>query len=170
MSLIEALTRSSPMPRSTRLISTLVLAAIAACQPAPPGPTGTPSAGADTAGADTTQAMGPLELRTDRERYQADDQVGLTFVSHAEATYSFNPCLRTVEREGGGGWEAVEEPDRVCTMEAWLLEPGATRTADTDLPGSLAAGRYRLVVPFTKEDPPPAEHTQAVSAPITIAP
>jgi hypothetical protein len=59
-----------------------------------------------------------------------------------------------VEREVDGAWRAVEEPGRVCTMEAWLLKPRATRTATTELRAALAAGRHLLVARCSTRDVP----------------
>jgi hypothetical protein len=156
----------------TSALLTLVLA-LAACQPAsepadsapPPEvrgetPTSTPSPAAPT---------GPVELRTDRTSYAPGGQVGLTIVNGGTAGYSFNPCTRAVQREVNGAWEPVPEPDRVCTMEAWLLEPGATRTATTELPASLAEGRYRLAISLSPgSQPAPATPVIATSAPFTV--
>ena len=116
------------------LPASLLLLAISPCQSVPPDRNDTPPAATDTTAADEgtndRADEDPVELRTDRAQYRAGDRVGLTLVNYAEATFSFNPCTRTVEREADGGWVPVEEPGRACTMEAWLIEPGATRTAD----------------------------------------
>ncbi|MGH7720337.1 MAG: hypothetical protein ACREON_16020, partial [Gemmatimonadaceae bacterium] len=67
----------------------------------------------------------------------------------------------------GGAWSAVDESQRICTMEAWILEPNATRTAETELPSSLRAGRYRLVIAFTVEGAS-GGRVRAASAPIQV--
>jgi len=112
-----------------------------------------------------------VTLATDQSRYRPGARVSLTLVIRTDATYAFNPCGRLVEREVDGAWRPVEEPGRICTMAAWLLEPRATRTATTELPAALDAGRYRLLVALTREgSTPPAERLQAVSAPFAVAP
>jgi hypothetical protein len=59
----------------------------------------------------------------------------------------------------------------MCTMEAWILDPHATRTGPTELPASLTAGRYRVVVRMTVEGAgTPAPAVSAISDPITVAP
>lgn len=155
------------MRTRTLLVATL---ALAACQPAAPEPADSlPAPGArDAAPAPATPA-GPVELRTDATTYAAGGQVGLTIVNRSDARFSFNPCTRAVQREVAGAWETVPEPDRVCTMEAWLLDPGATRTATTELPATLAGGRYRMALSLTRDgQQPPAEATVATSPPFTV--
>jgi hypothetical protein len=149
------------------LLAAILLTAVSACQTSPePGDTSRPAA--DTVATDVPDD-GPIEFRTDRSRYGPEDMVGLAFANHGDITYAFNPCTRTVERDTDGEWERVEEPDRVCTMEAWLIEPGATRTAETDLPGMLAEGRYRLVVVFTPDVvAPQMGQVLAVSEPFAV--
>jgi hypothetical protein len=76
-----------------------------------------------------------------------------------------------IEREANGAWTKVGDEGRMCTMEAWLLEPNATSTAKTELPNPLPPGRYRIVVALTPEgQTPPATAVQATSPPITIEP
>ena len=144
--------------------------ALAACQPPTPDPADTPSTpdARDQAPTPDTPA-GPVELHTDATSYAPGGQVGLTIVNRGDAPYAFNPCTRTIEREVAGAWETVPEPDRVCTMEAWILEPGATRTATTELPATLADGRHRLAISLTRDgQQPPAQATVAASPPFTV--
>lgn len=109
----------------------------------------TPAAGG-SASADS------VSLRTDKRTYRAGEQVTLTLENRSASTYAFNPCTRSVEREAGGAWTPVPEPDRVCTMEAWILDPRGTRTGTTELPARLAPGRYRAVLRLTVESSPGA--------------
>jgi len=108
-----------------------------------------------------------IELRTDRASYRAGASAMLTIVNHTKREWSFNPCTRTLERESGTGWQVVPE-GRMCTMEAWILGPDATRTAPTSFGGSLEAGRYRLVIAFSSASAPGSGSTRATSAPVTI--
>ena len=95
--------------------------------------------------------------------------MNLTLTNSGGGQYYFNPCPRSVERESNGSWAVVDEGQRMCTMEAWILEPNGTRTAPTELPASLAPGRYRIVVALTREgEAAPAEAVRAVSAPFTV--
>lgn len=162
-------------------LSLLVVPAVfaASCQPRPS------SAGADSAaggGADSpvAKATPPSDsapvttailVRTDKQQYKAGENVTLTVENHADATHTFNPCHRIVERQAGALWSVVAEPDRVCTMEAWLLEPHATRSGQTELPATLESGQYRIVVLMTPDRPSPSGQNQsvrAVSAPFTV--
>jgi hypothetical protein len=53
-------------------------------------------------------------------------------------------------------------------MEAWILKPNETRTAQTSFGSSLEAGRYRLVIAFAAEGAPARQSTTATSAPVSI--
>ena len=107
-------------------------------------------------------------LKTDKGQYKAGEQIALTLENKSAASYAFNPCQRSVEREEGAAWTVVPEPDRMCTMEAWILDPRGTRTGNTELPTPLAAGRYRVVVRLTVESPAGGEAITAVSDPISV--
>lgn len=157
---------------------------VTACQSRPnadAADTSRPAASADSAapsGANTGAAAGDttggtradsLVLRTDKQQYRAGEKVTLTLENKGARSYAFNPCTRSLEREENGNWRVVEEPDRMCTMEAWILEPHGTRTGATELPQPLSAGRYRVVVRLTVEGSgTPAPAVIAVSDPITV--
>ncbi|HEX6535268.1 MAG TPA: hypothetical protein VF041_11755 [Gemmatimonadaceae bacterium] len=139
---------------SRLVLSVLALAgALLSCRAASSGD-GAASSRASSDSAATPAAptsADSVELRADRSSYAATDTLRLTIANHAHASYSFNPCTRTVERQTASGWEALAEPDRICTMEAWLLAPDSTRNATTTLPTSIAAGTYRLALSMTRE-------------------
>jgi hypothetical protein len=160
-----------------RVSLTALLLIVAACQssraetepPAAGSPAADSSAGAAPTQSDSSSAQPVVELRTDQSRYRAGGQVGLTLVNHSTARYAFNPCTRVIEREANGTWTKIEDEGRVCTMEAWILEPNATSTAKTELPNPLPPGRYRLVIALTPEgQAPPAAAVQAMSPGITV--
>lgn len=115
----------------------------------------------------TVDSAVAIELRTDRASYRAGDNATLTIVNHTKEEWTFNPCTRTLERESGTTWQVVPE-GRMCTMEAWILGPMATRTAPTSFGGSLDAGRYRLVIAFASAGEPRGTSVRATSAPVTI--
>ena len=141
----------TPEPDNTMKATCLaLLAATVACTPAPSAPE-------------------PVALTLDRGSYAAGDEVTLTLSNSGAGQYYFNPCPRILEREEAAAWTPVDEGQRMCTMEAWILDPNGTRTATTELPGSLAAGRYRIVVSLTAEGQAlPAEAVRAVSAPFSV--
>lgn len=157
------------MTRLTFAAAVCVL--LPACRPAP-----APDAPADTAAtvappaADSPAPAGPVTLTTDRNSYQAGATVSLTLTNADSVQYYFNPCPRVVEREAAGAWAAVDEGQRMCTMEAWILQPRGTRTAQTELPRSLTPGRHRIVISLTAEGGQSAQAVQAVSAPFTVTP
>jgi hypothetical protein len=110
-------------------------------------------------------------LRTDKTQYKAGEKMTLTFENRSASSYAFNPCTRTLEREEGGTWTALPDEGRMCTMEAWILDPRGTRTGATELPATIAAGRYRVVVRMTVENAgaTPAPAITAVSDPIIVS-
>ena len=130
----------------------LLLALSSACRPGTPGSvpndTAKPStsAGASTSAASGTVRTDSVVLRTDKTQYRSGERMTLTFENRSASSYTFNPCARSLERENGGSWSAVPEEGRMCTMEAWTLEPHGTRSGPTELPASLAPGQYRVVV------------------------
>ena len=136
-------------------------AAKADSQPASPPP----------GNAATTVRSDSVLLKTDKAQYKPGEQIVLTLENRSAASYTFNPCTRSIEREDGSTWTAVPEPDRICTMEAWILEPRESRTGNTDVPASLSPGRYRVVVRLTVDSPSAASGTAitAVSDPITVS-
>ena len=140
----------------------------------PPPPAGQPdtSRPAPSGAAGDTAAVraDSVTLRTDKTRYRAGEAMTLTLENRSASSYAFNPCTRAIEREENATWTTVPEPDRMCTMEAWILEPKATREGPTELPTPLTPGRYRVVVRMTKEQPGgEAAAVIAVSEPITIS-
>ena len=123
------------------------------------------SASRPPAGARTDSVV----VRTDKAQYRPGDRMTLTFENRSAATYAFNPCARTLEREDGSAWVAVTEEGRMCTREAWILDPHGTRSGPTELPASMPAARYRVVVRMTVEGgATPAPAVLVVSDPITI--
>jgi hypothetical protein len=133
--------------------------AVVACAPSPPA--GSPAhASADDGG---------VEVTTDRSSYRAGDPVTLTVQNGRADTIAFNPCTRTLEAERAGTWSLVPEPQRICTMEAWILGPGERREGPTELPADLSVGRYRAVLAFTVESANPStERLEARSAPFSL--
>jgi hypothetical protein len=169
-----------------RLPAALVAAlatCLCACQPQAGGDSdsvpSTPPTRSDTASAqprspatstDTaTVRADSIVLRTDKSAYTAGERVTLTVENKSASTYAFNPCTRSLEREQNGSWTNVPEEGRICTMEAWILEPRESRTGTTELPIPLPPGRYRVVLRLTKEQPgSPGAAVAAVSEPIEI--
>ena len=168
-----------------RLVATVAgaVVALAACAPGASKSSSDDSATAaapapapartDTTGPATnaTVRSDSVVLRTHKTQYQAGEKITLTFENRSAATYAFNPCTRTLEHEDAGTWKPMPDEGRMCTMEAWMLEPRATRTGDTELPATMAPGRYRVVVRMTVEGSgaAPAAAITAVSDAITVS-
>jgi hypothetical protein len=139
--------------------------------------TSVPAAQTDTAagasppqGDTTTVRADSVVVRTDKAEYRAGEAITLTLENRSASSYAFNPCTRSVEREENGSWSTVAEEGRMCTMEAWILDPKATREGKTELPEQLPPGRYRLVVRMTRGPPSdaPGSAVAAVSDAITV--
>jgi hypothetical protein len=141
---------------------------------APPGDSAAPRTAANTTPTpDTTPAPASptVTLTTAKQQYRPGETITLALTNHSGATYSFNPCTRTMEHRDGSRWTSVNEGQRMCTMEAWLLSPHASRSAKTELPAGLSAGTYRVILSLTaNERRSPAQHVTATSAPFTVAP
>ena len=149
----------------------LVLTLAACSQPPANDQSGAPAPTPSSPTPDSTTsvpASTTITLRTDKSSYRAGDNVTLTIVNGTGRTFTFNPCTRTLEREVNGAWSTLSE-ERICNMMAFLLDPRATRTEQTDLAPETPAGRYRIVLAFTDDDPnAPVKAERAVSAPISI--
>ena len=154
--------------------------ALGACRSGTPDTGGESAASApkaDTPSAPSAGNAGPtvrsdsVLVKTDKAQYRAGEQMTLAFENKSAASYTFNPCMRTIEWEDGSAWVAVSEADRVCTMQAWILEPRGKQTGNTELPASLTAGRYRIVVRLTDDSPAATMGSAitAVSDPITVS-
>jgi hypothetical protein len=163
---------------SVFIILAATLFALGGCRPGAPGSGAVDSVTAAARGDSSTisSASAPsarsdsVVLRTDKSQYRAGDKITLTFENRSAASYSFNPCTRTIEREENGTWTALPDPGRMCTMQAFILDAHGTSTGTTELPTPLTAGRYRVVVRMTAEAPgASASPINAVSDPITVS-
>lgn len=177
------------MPGATFLFTVGAAAAAVGLTSCGPGNSGTsnsaadsmevPTRPSDTAGASSMpqgisreKIERPVELSTDKSEYRAGDPLELTLANPTEEMYSYNFCTRIVERELNGSWTTVDEPGRVCTMEASQLGPSGSRSGKTELPEAISNGRYRIVISLLleKNQSPPTQFVLATSAPITIVP
>jgi hypothetical protein len=123
------------------LLGVSAMIALAACAPSP-------SSGAPE---QSSTGAGGVQVTSDRSGYRPGEPLTLTVHNGSTDTVTFNPCTRAIEREQSGSWTALPEPQRICTMEAWILAPGEQRAGPTELPADLAPGHYRAVLAFTVE-------------------
>jgi hypothetical protein len=93
-----------------------------------------------------------IHISTDRTGYTLGAKVAISIHNARTSQFAFNPCTRTFEHEAGAAWSLVTEPNRICTMEAWLLDPGATRAATIDIPHGIPGGHYRIAIDFSAQD------------------
>jgi hypothetical protein len=163
-----------------RLLAVALLAAVtvAGCRPGAAGGSATdstnPRVSSPSESAASTSALARADsivLKTDKTAYKAGETMTLTFQNRGGASYTFNPCTRTVERDSGGRWTALPEEGRMCTMQAFILAPHATQTGTTELPTPLAPGRYRVAVRMTLEQSggKAVGPVYAVSDPISVS-
>ena len=151
--------RTGMLTLAGRGLVALLLGAATSCQPGVPAPRATDGASGSS-----------VELRADRDSYRSGDRVTLALTNRTEHRWGYNACSRTVERESAGGWVAVAEPDRVCTMELTLLAPRGGASATTELPQAMPEGRYRIVLALSREDSTGAGHTRVASQVVRVAP
>jgi hypothetical protein len=120
-------------------------------------PTVTRSDTTRTSGGAVQGSSDEVQLTVDRTSYTPGGTVTMRIVSRSRDTLGYNQCSsRAVERQEGNNWVAQPEPSRMCTMELRLLMPNETQSATTDLPATLPAGTYRLVLTLGRQRSPRA--------------
>jgi hypothetical protein len=131
------------------------------------------SAAGDTAATDSMAAPAPrpdsgneIHITTNAASYAPGAAVGLSIHNATAHQFAFNPCTRHFEREAHG---EVTEPNRMCTMEAWLLEPNGTRDASVSLPAVIEPGTYQVRIDFAAQDSSGLQ-VHAISNPFTVTP
>jgi len=114
------------------------------------------SAASDTAATDTMAAPTPppdsgneIHITTNAASYAPGAAVGISIHNATAHQFAFNPCTRHFEREAHG---EVTEPNRMCTMEAWLLDPNGTRDVSVTLPAAIEPGTYQVGIDFAAQD------------------
>jgi hypothetical protein len=84
--------------------------------------------------------------------HAAGARIPLSVHNESGVEYIWNPCMRRLERRQGPTWVLVNEGDRVCTAEGWMLEPDRRTEAATDVPNSVVTGEHRFVYCFSRLD------------------
>jgi hypothetical protein len=159
-------------------ITYIGLLVVLACAPAAQGDANTTLA--DTAGTASAQAGDTslvqqsdsgVSLTLDKTEYAPGAAAVMTLSSQRSDTLGYNPCSsRSVERDMGGSWVVHPEPNRMCTMELRMLNPGQSQAVPTTLPADLTAGTYRIVMLFQPQGgSSQAAPVRAASAPFTVA-
>lgn len=97
--------------------------------------------------------MEGVTVSTTASSYTPGSRVGLRITNNTSSTLGYNACTRTLEHETNGNWNPIPEPNRMCTMQITLIEPGQTRSDATDLPNSLPVGTYRIVISMSRQEP-----------------
>lgn len=148
-------------------IIAFILVSAGACQRAPQADAGAPSTGTTTytPGASVTRtetvrvdssaprpAAGEITVTLDRGLYAPGATMTARVLSQSQDTLGYNPCSnRTIERHQNGNWFPVQEPNRMCTMELRLLMPNESQTVRMDLPSTVTAGTYRVVLTLSRQ-------------------
>jgi hypothetical protein len=92
----------------------------------------------------------PVRVTVPTGPYAPGTSVPLLVDNESGVDYTWNPCFRGLERRLGATWAQVNENDRVCTAEAWLLQSGDRVETATDVPRFLLTGEYRFVYCFSR--------------------
>jgi hypothetical protein len=72
--------------------------------------------------------------------YFPGSRIPISVLNEGNEEYIWNPCFRSLDRRRGLTWVRVDEGDRICTAEGWILAPGQRTNAATDIPRSLQPG------------------------------
>lgn len=126
------------MMRST--VAALLATTVAACATNPP-----------VADPGDSRADGAT-VTTTASSYTPGSRVGLRITNNTGSTLGYNACTRTIEHNNNGNWSPIPEPNRMCTMQINLIEPGQTRSDATDLPNSMPVGTYRIVISMSRQE------------------
>jgi hypothetical protein len=97
------------------------------------------------------QGGAPVRITVTEGPHRAGTVVGISVHNGGDHEYLWNPCIRSLELQTSDGWTPVQEKDRWCTLEGWILESGGHTDASTDIPGFISAGVYRLHYSFSRE-------------------
>jgi hypothetical protein len=101
--------------------------------------------------------------------YRPGSVVPFSVENAGDQVYTWNPCVRTLVWRRGKFWVGVEEKDRFCTAEAWVLQARGRADAKTDIPANLKPGRYRLRYSFSRESGTPGVSDLQVSNDFIVA-
>ena len=94
--------------------------------------------------------------------------VQLAVHNRSDLEYVWNPCMRTLERRSGAAWVPLDESDRVCTAEGWLLAPDQRTAATTELPSGITRGEYRFHYSFWRAEASSSVSDHQVSNSFTV--
>jgi hypothetical protein len=79
------------------------------------------------------------------------DSVTVTLTTTRERGVGYNLCAGTLEHRTGDTWQPLP-PNRVCTMELRILQPGDEASFTLALEPSLGPGEYRYHVSVEQMD------------------
>lgn len=89
-----------------------------------------------------------IELSVEGGPFEPGGTFTMVLENGSDEAVGHNLCIHRVEERAGEEWRDSVTEDRVCTMELYTLEPGASATYDTELPSNLAPGEYRVRAPL----------------------
>lgn len=99
----------------------------------------------------TVTSTGPVQtvrVTVDRAVYYPGDTVTMGIVNVSTDTLGFTPCVDSLEQATAtGDWTPVVIPTDGCFEGLLRMLPGDSATVRYSLPGTLALGSYRFVLP-----------------------
>jgi hypothetical protein len=116
------------------------------------------------------QAGAPVRISVPEGPHRPGTSIPLSLHNQSNAEYLWNPCMRSLERRIDDQWAHVDEGDRWCTLEGWILKEGGHSNASTDTPSFLPAGQYRFRYSFSREQGNFNVSEDQVSNPFSVAP
>ncbi len=118
-----------------------------------------------TLGCSSPTAPEGAVFRVEKSSYAPGETALATLMNLSTEPLGYSFCNAPLQRREGSGWQTVEEPLMVCTLELAVLGPGDRVTYDRGLPDGLAAGTYRLQASVDREGPSAWISTQAFEVP-----
>ena len=109
-------------------------------------------------------------VTTDQASYQEGAAVVLTIQNQEAGPVAYNACTRDLEVGLGSEWTAGPASLRLCTREVSYVAAGTTRVDSTSLDLGLPAGKYRIVVGFTRDEPTDETPIRAATNSFMIVP
>jgi hypothetical protein len=116
------------------------------------------------------QGGAPVRIEVPEGPHRPGTLVDISVRNGGDREYVWNPCMRTLELQTDDGWTPVQENDRWCTLEGWILKSGGHTDASTDIPGSVSAGVYRFHYSFSREEGDSYASDEQVSNPFGVSP
>lgn len=95
-----------------------------------------------------------LSFTTDEASYVPGDEAQLQLVNGTDQTLGYNLCFSDLQRQAGGEWQIVADPETACTTIQRGLAPGDSATFAKTIMPEVPPGtyRYRTDVEFQDDE------------------